>query len=154
MSFLKMLKKLWSFITPQLPNEEVTELSNEEVTENYLEAGAEFGSAIGPMGECVGFEKMLNEWARWELEYAERGFKTIPIDVFADSDFGFYKEMIKKFVGVRRDSIKKPIYHAEIFREIYLGRIKPVVDLGTPEIQVGNYLVPTTLGYRDPEEYD
>ncbi len=146
-----MLKKILSaakdLVTP------ISKLSDEEVTERYLKAGAEVGSAIGPDGEHTRFEKDLNEWAKWEAEYVKRGFKAIPIEVFADSDFGFYKEKIKEYARVRRDLKKKPVYHAEIYRQLYLGKITPVLDLSLPVPQCGTYVVPTTMVF-DKEIYD
>ncbi|NTV23484.1 MAG: hypothetical protein HGA85_03855 [Nanoarchaeota archaeon] len=114
----------------------------------YVAAGAEFGDAVSYiyMGECVGFEGMLNTWDVWEREYARRGYRTVSLDAFVE--LGGYNTPLGDAIGKRREAGEEPIYHAQIYRKQYLGKIEPAVDLekmmregGT---QAGVYLVPST----------
>ena len=61
-------------------------LSDKEVEANYVEAGSDFGDAVsyGYLGECLGFDGMFLSWARWELEYSKRGYRTLSLDDFID----------------------------------------------------------------------
>ncbi len=61
-------------------------LSDEGVKKRYKKAGAMFGDALSYiyMGECIGFEMLLDRLARWEEEYASRGYRTISLGAFVD----------------------------------------------------------------------
>lgn len=123
-------------------------MSDKKVEKRYLSSGASFGDAVSYiyMGQCVGFESMLDDWAEWEKEYSTRGYKTISIDDFLS--FGGYGKSIDHLLGKKRKRNEKPILHAEIYRELYLGKIKPAVNLKKMmkdgKSQLGNYIVPTT----------
>ena len=125
----------------------VKRLSDKEVEINYVEAGADFGDAVSYayMGECQGFEKMLSDWTKWELEYSARGYKTISLDDFIE--YGGYGKPLKG-LGVKRKPEEEVILHAEIYRKKYSDKSKPVIDLKkiieTGEAQFGTYILPST----------
>jgi len=102
--------------------------SDRSVQGKYVEAGREFGDAVSYLylGECVGFENLLDDLERWEEVYADRGFRTVSIDAFRRH--GGYGEDITGLLGQRRDKDEDPILHAQIYREHFLGKVAPVVD--------------------------
>lgn len=134
-------------------------LSDKQVEKRYAEAGRVFGDAVSYiyMGECVGFEGLLAKWAKWEKEYAKRGYRTIPIDDFIE--YGGYGKSLTG-LGMRWEQNEEPIFHAEIYREHYLGKISPAVNLQKlmkpeshdpnsteppePKMQMGTYFLPST----------
>jgi len=95
-------------------------LSDKEVEVNYVEAGTEFGDAISYsyMGKCKGFEEMFANWAKWELEYSVRGYKTISIDDFIG--YGGYKKLFNG-LGTKRKPGDKIILYADIYRKNFLN---------------------------------
>lgn len=104
--------------------------SDKFVTRRYLYTGGNFGDAVSyapVLGECVGFEELLNRWAKWEKEYAERGYRTVSLDDFIE--YGGYGKPIDKLVGVKRQENEDPVLHAETYRRVYLGSIQPVLDM-------------------------
>lgn len=149
---MSLIQKLLYFIIP------ISLLPNKVIIRRYLKAGEEFGSTISPFGECIGIEKILDEWSKWENEYVKRGNKAIPLEVFSSIGYEIYEELINKCVRVKRDLTKKPIYYSEIYREEHLRKIKPAIDVASliesVEPQFGVYEIPRTLGYRDLEEFD
>ena len=96
--------------------------------ENYLDAGELFGSDVSYlyMGECVGFEDHLDRWAKYESEYANRGYKTISVDKFIDA--GGYGKDISNLLGQKRKEGEKPILHAKIYRDHFLGKMRSAID--------------------------
>ncbi|MEN9342383.1 MAG: hypothetical protein RIQ54_639, partial [Candidatus Parcubacteria bacterium] len=58
--------------------------------------------------------------------------------------------------GVKRAEGEEPVFHAKIYREVYLGKIQPAVNLSElmrpvepnepleSRVQVGTYFVPST----------
>ena len=64
----------------------VSFLSDRTVEARYVRAGGRFGDAVSYvyMGECIGFKRMLHAWARWEKEYARRGYRTLSLDTFEE----------------------------------------------------------------------
>ena len=125
----------------------VKRLSDKEVQDNYVQAGVDFGDAVSYiyMGECLGFEKMLFDWAKWELEYSMRGYKTISLDDFIE--YGGYGKPLNG-LGIKRKPEEKVILHAEIYTKKYSNNGKPVLDLKkiieTGEAQSGMYILPST----------
>ena len=99
-------------------------LTDKQVEKHYVKAGAIFGDAVSYiyMGECVGFEKLLAKWAKWEAEYVKRGYRTLPVDDFVS--YGGYGAPLKD-LGVKRTDGEEPVFHAKIYREVYLGRFSP-----------------------------
>lgn len=136
---------MWPFSWFRLKWQE--RLSDAQVLERYRKAGAIFGDAVSYiyMGECIGFKKLHAEWARWELEASHRGFRTFSVDSFVS--LGGYGTEVEGF-GERRVDGEEPILHAERYREAYLGKVKPVLNLnammsgGGP--QVMEYVRPST----------
>jgi len=94
----------------------VKRLSDEEVRDNYVEAGTEFGEAASYdyLGECVGFRGMFSDWAKWELEYSRRGYRTVPLDNFIDH--GGYGNPLKG-LGIKREINERVILHASLYRK-------------------------------------
>ena len=137
---MKFLRKFFSGKT--------TRLSNQKLEQKYLEAGKSFGDAVSYlyMGECIEFKEMLDKLAEYEKEYAKRGYKTISIDDFVK--FGGYGEPINHLLGKKLEANEAPRYHSEIYRDKFLGKVKPIVNLqkiledGEP--QSGNYQLPST----------
>lgn len=125
----------------------VKRLSDKEVQDNYVEAGADFGDAVSYiyMGECQGFEKLLSDWAKWEMEYSGRGYMTISLDDFVE--YGGYGKPLKG-LGLKRKPEEKAILHAEIYKKKYSNKGKPALDLKkiaeTGEAQSGTYILPST----------
>lgn len=123
-------------------------LSDKGIEQRYVRSGAIFGDAVSYiyLGECIGFEKLLTTWDIWEEEYARRGFRTISLDRFVD--LGGYGRSVNDVLGIKREPTESPIYHARIYREKYLRKITPVIDLekmmqdGEP--QIANYNLPST----------
>ena len=122
-------------------------LPDKQVAKKYLEAGLKFGSAVSYlyMGECVGFSSMLDKLKKWEAEYSKRGFRTIPIEIFTDSA-GWGHPLIGENEKLNPD--EKPVFHAKIYRENYLGKVAPLVDINAmianPQIVTGTFPIPTT----------
>ncbi len=135
-----------------LPNKLLEKLSpsslkDKYIEKKYIEAGIIFGDNVSYiyMGECVNFESHLNNWAKREKQYADRGYRTISVDDFINA--GGYGAPIDHLVGKKRDEDEVPILHAEIYRTKYLGNIPPAVNpkkLMQGGIQSGTYILPST----------
>jgi hypothetical protein len=130
----------------------IENLMDWRVARKYYLAGINIGDAVSHIpiiGECDGFEKLFKKWELWEGKYAERGFRTISIDKFVEA--GGYGIPIKDFMGQRLGKDEKPVFHAQRYREMYLGKVSPVVDLQAlferGEFQTGEYApISTELG--------
>lgn len=128
-------------------------MSDKKVEKKYVIAGAEFGEAVSfiYMGECVGFESMLNKWAEWEEMYVNRGYRTISLDDFVK--LGGYEESIDHLLGQKLEKDEKPIFHALIYKAKYLGKISPAFDwnkmMQDKKPQFGNYKLPSTKNYSE-----
>lgn len=122
-------------------------LSDKSVENKIVRAGTEFGDAVSYiyMGECVGFKKMLRRWTRWETEYARRGYRTISLDAFIEC--GGYNTPIEG-LGVKRNEHETPRFHAQIYKEKFLGKVRPAKDfeevIRTSRPQSGTYRLPST----------
>jgi hypothetical protein len=124
-------------------------MNDQNVEKKYVSAGAQFGDAVSYlyMGECIGFESMLNRWADWEQEYVERGYRTVALDDFIE--LGGYGKSIDHLLGQKLEENEEPIFHAQIYRDNYLGKVPPVINLnkminGNKNLKVGNYVLPST----------
>ena len=122
-------------------------MSDQKVERRYVSAGAEFGDAVNYlyMGECIGFESMLNRWADWEQEYSDRGYKTVPIDDFIE--LGGYGKSIEHLLKRKLNENEESILHAQIYRDNYLRKIIPTVSLNEMlkgNAQKGDYVLPST----------
>lgn len=123
-------------------------LPNSIVERRYIRAGATFGDAVSYlfMGECIGFNRLLNKWGNWEEEYAYRGFRTVSLDRFIG--LGGYGKPISDLIGKRREDGEEPIFHAQIYREQFLGKVAPLINLEKlmteSRIQTGQYSLPST----------
>ena len=133
-------------------------MTDKQVEKHYAEAGRIFGDAVSYiyMGECVGFADLLAKWEKWEAEYAKRGYRTLPVDDFVA--YGGYGTPLENLSAKRAEG-EETVFHAKIYREVYLGKIKSAVNLselmkpvptndsGTqpePQAQFGTYFVPST----------
>lgn len=140
----KFIKKLFGSASEQ---------SDQDLLNNYVEAGAIFGSAVSQlyMGECIGFDKLFRKWEKLEKEYINRGYRAISLDSFVEH--GGYGEEIDHLYLVKRAPDEKPFYHAKIYREHFLGQVPPALDLekmmedGKP--QYGNFYVPSTESFQE-----
>ena len=122
-------------------------LTDNFVQRRYENSGKGFGDNVSYiyMGECIGFENHLNKWADWEKEYANRGYRTVSLDNFVKA--GGYGKPIDDLLSVKRSEDEVPILYAKIYRERYLGKIQPVINLEKllhdGEVQTGTYQLPT-----------
>ena len=123
-------------------------LPDSAVEKRYIRAGATFGDAVSYlyMGECIGFEGLLNKWGNWEEEYAHRGFRTVSLDRFVN--LGGYGKQIDGIIGQRREDGEEPIFHAQRYINKFLGKVEPVINLEKMMtqggIQTGQYRLPST----------
>ncbi len=103
-------------------------LTNRQVEKRYVNSGCVFGDAVSYLffGECEDFESMLRKWANWEREYANRGYRTLPIDDFIAAG-GYGKELTG--IGTKRLPDEQAVFHAEIYRTKFLGKIPAQVDI-------------------------
>lgn len=132
----------------QLPEAPPSGAFVDMIVTSYLEAGASFGDAVSMiyMGECIGFEKLLEEWEKWEAEYLALGFRSLSIDDFVGIG-GWGKD--PEALGLRQMRLEgeKPIFHARYYRRTYLGKLgrHPAIDAAFKgEVSSGEYFVPTT----------
>lgn len=122
--------------------------SNSEIEKRYVKSGAIFGDVVSYlyMGECIGFEKLLDDWAKWENEYAKRGFRTVSLDRFIE--FGGYGKPIDDIIGQKRYEREEPVFHAQIYRDNFLAKVAPVLNLEKltkdRQPQFGRYILPST----------
>ena len=147
---IKHMLKVFKLVLPLL--------TNNFVQKRYTNVGKRFGddvSYVPAMGECIGFESDLNRWADWEKEYSDRGFRTVSLDEFIKA--GGYGKSIDNLLSVKRNEGEHPILHAEIYRNIFLGRINPALDLAKlmtdGQIQSGEYTLPSTDAENDKHEF-
>jgi len=127
--------------------------SDSSLQEQYLRAGGHFGDAVSYiyMGECIGFKELLDTWAKLELEYADRGFRTISLDEFIE--YGGYGKNITGLLGIKREEDEEAVLHAEFYRSRYLGKVQPALDLNKmiedKQPQMGVYQLPSTEETED-----
>ena len=94
-------------------------LTDKQVEKRYVKAGAIFGDAVSYiyMGECVGFDKLLAKWEKWEAEYTKRGYRTLPLYDFVA--YGGYGTSLKG-LGEKYAEHEDVVLHAKIYRECIL----------------------------------
>jgi hypothetical protein len=107
----------------------VPTLTDKEVIDRYVNYGLEFGDAVSYiyMGECVGFDKLLDAWEQSEREYSALGFRTCSLDDFIDAG-GYGKELTD--LGTPRDIDEEPVYHAAYYRATFFKKVGPAIDYG------------------------
>ena len=123
-------------------------ISDERVEHEYVKIGSWVGNAVSMLcyGEAVGMERKVNQWERWEEEYARRGYRTVSLDKFID--LGGHGKVIDDVIGQRYMFNEKPKFHAKIYKHFYLGKVEPALDLeqmmrdGQP--QMGTWEIPST----------
>lgn len=117
---------------------------------NYVSAGAEFGDAVSYlyMGECVGFEDLLDNWDTWENRYADLGYRTVSLDDFVR--LGGYGSTIDHLLGHKRASGEPARHHARIYRQTFLGAREGNMPLFRgEELVVATYALPSTQQFKD-----
>ena len=123
-------------------------LTDNYIQKKYIRSGIAFGEAVSYifLGESPEFETLLDMWERWEQEYSRRGYRTLSLDTFIKIG-GYDGPLDPNLLGKKLGKEEKPVLHSKIYREKFLGKIPPVVDIGELKkggIQVGKYLVPST----------
>ena len=110
------MKKIFREIVDRLYDFWLKSLSDKKVEENYVEAGAEFGDACSYdyMGKCHGFDAFFLDWARWEIEYSKRGYRTIPLNDFIA--YGGYGVPLRS-LGVKRKAKEQIILYAVLYQQ-------------------------------------
>lgn len=136
------MKKIWHIILSFA----VSLFSDQYVKKRYKQAGAIFGdaSSYSFMGECANVKRLLGSWAFWEQEFIRRGYRSVSLDQFIG--YGGWAKPLENF-GEKRNEGEKPTFHADIYRKLYLGRIKPAIKFSAlleGELQVGEYTSPST----------
>jgi len=119
---------------------------NDEVIEAYFAAGAEFGSVVSMiyMGECIGFDKLLDLWETTEKAYSDLGYRTLSIDDFVSLSWG---HSVDGLMRVPRKEGEPVVLHAPYYREHFFGKVginSAVLKAMQGEVAVGHYMVPTT----------
>lgn len=132
-------------------------ISDQRALNKYLKSGAAIGDAVSYsyLGEPVGFEQMLDTWDKWERLVASRGYKTFMIDDFIN--YGGYGVGIAHF-GEKRAVGEEAILYATIYREKFLHKIAPAIDLnellnpkdGVSKPQIGTYTLPSNKDVESP----
>lgn len=128
-------------------------LTDKDVADIYKKHAGIIGNVVSYsyMGEPAGMPVMVKNWAEAEKKYAERGYRTISLDRWIDH--GGYGFPLDDVWMIKREEGEAPIYHAEIYKEKYLGKVKPAIDFDemfrTGKPQIGNYCNPTTESEDD-----
>lgn len=128
-------------------------MSDSMVQIKYVAAGTDFGNAasyVPVMGECEGFEGLLDAWDSWEREYVRRGFRTINLDILIGVG-GYSREFPEGVLGEKRKDNESPVFHAQHYRKNFLGKITPAIDLGSlveGDVKVGTY-TPLSTAHLD-----
>jgi len=115
-------------------------LPDSTVEKKYIQAGRDFGDMISYsfMGDDLNERWLLQKWARWEKEYARRGFRTIGIDAFID--VGGYGKLLPNITGQKCEEGEEPVLHAQIYRKGFSGKNKSRIILS----RLVGYVLPST----------
>ena len=132
----QLINKIKEFFTKRAENKAI---------DRYIRTGNSFGDAVSYlyMGECVGFKEILAAWEHWEQEIVKYGYRPFDLDIFVGSGgYGKQSPELEKL----KDG-EKPIFHAKIYHDKFLGKVKPVLDLN--EVMKGQtvtaqYSLPST----------
>lgn len=120
----------------------------QRIINKYLDIAVAVGDMISyvpTMGECIGFSRYVNLWEKAEIKYAKLGYRTISVDDLINA--GGYGYDISHLVKVKRNSGENPIFHSTLYKEYYLGKIMPALDMNsimTGDIQFGTFTMPST----------
>ncbi len=129
-------------------------ISDKTVKRRYIQAGGNFGlnvSELAMLGENIDFNYNLNRFARWEKEYAQRGYRTISIDDFIE--LGGYGADISCLIGVKREEGEVPVYHAQIYKDQFLGKFDPMITAEEIDTGENSYGIMGTYGLPSTKEY-
>lgn len=125
------------------------------VQKKYADYGMKFADAVSYLyatGETPEFVSLFEKWSEWEKEHSRRGYRTTSLDAFIY--FIEHNLPAKKLVNYKRVDEEEIKLHSEIYRQNFLGKVKPMIDLekmiqdGKP--QFGTWTVPST---EKPEDY-
>jgi hypothetical protein len=99
------------------------------VTSFYADTGIEFGEMVNRpnTGKYLDFETVLKRLEIWETQYARRGFRTISIDDFERAEG--QGEDISGLLGVQREDGEDAVLHVKLYREHFLGKVDPVIEI-------------------------
>ncbi len=122
--------------------------SDIKIIEKYRNIATEIGDILSYtyLGEPIGIERMVKRWAKAEKAYANLGYRTISLNGWVQH--GGHGKSIDDIWMKKRDEDEEPVYHADVYKEKYLGKIIPVFNLkemvedGQP--QFGTYSDPST----------
>ena len=135
-----------TFLPKPPPPEPGTARFDPDVINEYRNAGIAIGDAVSYiyMGECIGFDKLLDKWETTERQFSELGYRTISLDDFVSAG-GYGKdlpELAPRNVG------EEPVFHAAYYREHFFQKIGPAINfdemMKTGEAQCATYAVPST----------
>jgi hypothetical protein len=100
---------------------DVSAFSDDQKIEAYYLAGCEIGNAASYvyMGECVGFDKLLDQWEVTERAYSALGFRALSIDDFIRC--GGWGHDIDHLMRVPRKEGEPEVFHAAYYREHFMG---------------------------------
>lgn len=126
---------------------DISTFTDDQKVEAYVMAGGEMGSAVSYiyMGECIGFDKLLDQWEATERAYSELGFRTLSIDDF--TSYGGYGKEVDHLLRVPRKQGEPVVFHAAYYREHFFKRVgmsDAVKKAMQGEVAVGHYQVPST----------
>lgn len=152
------MKKLWRFfariaavlLAPWvLPKRLIGYLPEDKIVAEYVRAGKEFGDTISYlyMGEPVGLDALLENWARWERAYAQLGYHTISLDAFIQ--IGGWGTDPKPWLRIPVEG--RVILHAEIYRKQCQGHRNVLARVLEGEQIEGVYVYPSTEQPRKPQ---
>lgn len=108
---------------------------------HYIDAGAKFGDAVSYLyvGECVGFDSILENYERLEQEYANRGYRTIPLKDFIA--YGGYGKSLP-FELVKREASEEVVLYGKLYREKVLGKNVVTINFNEDGSFGGTYELP------------
>jgi len=120
---------------------------DDEIIEAYVLAGAEMGSVVSMiyMGECVGFDRLLDQWQLTEKAYSGLGYRTLSIDDFVS--FGGWGKSIDHLVRVPRKEGETEVFHAAYYRQRYHRKMFISEAIGKAfqgEVAMAQYEMPST----------
>jgi hypothetical protein len=127
---------------------DISTFTDDQKVEAYTLAGGEIGSAVSCiyLGECIGFDKLLDQWEVTERAYSALGFRTLSIDDFTSyaRDYG---TDVNRLLRVPRKQGEPVVLHAAYYREHFFRKVgmhEAVKKALGGEVAVGNYVMPST----------
>jgi hypothetical protein len=83
----------------------------------YVRAGGVFGGVNSELlyGECPGFWRIWDQWAKLEEEYVDRGYR--PLSLHTLDEHHGYGKPIDELLGQKLDEGEKPVLHAQEYKK-------------------------------------